>query len=432
MAPKEGGFNLAAQRFAEIRGNWMTVVQAAFRNYEFPFGVEDYEIGVVARGQTAFAICAAGEVGGGFGHPAGDFIERKATLDGFGVHHWQRNGETGDAAPCGLEIAFGEALHLWRAGGMICDDEVDDSVAEGLPELFAIFAAADGRGALEERCFIEDLLFGEMEIVGAGFDRYRQSSLAGGAQFGKSARGRKMDDVEAKFEFATEREKETNRGEFGLLGTRLEIGLVERPIGIGKIFCGGIDGSWKFGVDEEREFGAGDMRESGAQLGLGDNGEAIDAGMDQKTFEAGDASAGERLEVERVVGDDAAPGEPIDAGAAMRGGALCFEGGDLGGGGKAIQRHVDEESVATGGSGARGGFEAFPIGAAGVVDVDVRIDQARKYGSVAKIVGLRVGRDLIGRDYVEDFVTIDEESGGAHTVWRHCTAGKEGAETHKR
>ena len=154
--------------------------------------------------------------------------------------------------------------------------------------------------------------------------------------------------------------------------------------------------------------------------------------MDQKTFEAGDACVGEGLDVERVVGDNAAPGEPIDAGAALRGGALCFEGGDVGGGGNAIQRHVDEESVATGGGGARGGFEAFPIGAAGFVDVDVRIHQARKNGSVAKIVGLRVGRDLIGRDYVEDFVTIDEECGGANTVGRHYTAGKEGAETHKR
>ncbi len=170
----------------------MTVVQAAFRNYEFPFGVEDYEIGVVARGQTAFAICAAGEVGGGFGHPAGDFIERKATLDGFGVHHWQRNGETGDAAPCGLEIAFGEALHLWRAGGMICDDEVDDSVAEGLPELFAIFAAADGRGALEERCFIEDLLFGGNGDSGGRF-RPLQAILPGGRRAIREERSRPKD-----------------------------------------------------------------------------------------------------------------------------------------------------------------------------------------------------------------------------------------------
>jgi hypothetical protein len=151
LAPKEGGFNLAAQCLAEIRGNWMTVVQAAFRNNEFPFGVEDYEIGVVARGQTAFAICTAGEVGGSFGHPAGNVVEGKSTLDGFCVYHWERNGETGDASPGGLEIAFGEALHFGRAGGMIRGDEVDGFVAEGLPELFAIFAALS-RICSAEKC----------------------------------------------------------------------------------------------------------------------------------------------------------------------------------------------------------------------------------------------------------------------------------------
>ena len=51
-----------------------------------------------------------------------------------------------------------------------------------------------------------------------------------------------MDDVEAKFEFAAERKEEADCGEFGFFGTRLEIGLIDGPIGIDKIFCGGIDG----------------------------------------------------------------------------------------------------------------------------------------------------------------------------------------------
>ncbi len=90
----------------------------------------------------------------------------------------------------------------------------------------------------------------------------------------------------------------------------------------------------------------------------------------------------------------------------MRGGAFGFESGDIGGGWEAVQRHVDQKRVAACGGGARGGVEAFPIGAAGIVDVNVGIDEAGKDGGGGKIVDFGVGRDLIGGDDVEDAVSL--------------------------
>jgi hypothetical protein len=80
----------------------------------------------------------------------------------------------------------------------------------------------------------------------------------------------------------------------------------------------------------------------------------------------------------------------------------------------------------------RGGLEAFPIGAAGIVDVHVRIDEAGKNGGVAKIVELGVGGNLIGRDYVEQAFSFDKKSGGADRVWRYNSAGEKGAQNHSK
>ncbi len=64
---------------------------------------------------------------------------------------------------------------------MVGGDEVDCSVVESLPELIAIFAAANRGSAFEKRCAFWDGFGGEMQIVGAGFDGYRKAFGASGA-----------------------------------------------------------------------------------------------------------------------------------------------------------------------------------------------------------------------------------------------------------
>src|SRR5579863_870876 len=204
LAAKIGGFHFAAQSFAEIGGDWVAIVQTVFSDDESAFGIEDDEVGVIACGEAAFAFVAAGKSCGSLRHPARDIGERKTALRGFGVHQRKSDGKAGDAAPGGAEISFGEAFYFGRAGRMICGDEVDRSIAKRLPQLFAICAIANWRGALEERGSLRNGFGGKMQIVRASFYSYGQTFGARGAKFGKSFARREMNDVQTKFEFAAE------------------------------------------------------------------------------------------------------------------------------------------------------------------------------------------------------------------------------------
>lgn len=314
----------------------MAIVQTVFSDNESAFGIEDDEVGVIACGEAAFAFVAAGKSCGSLRHPARDIGERETALRGFGVHQRKSDGKAGDAAPGGTEISFGEAFHFGWAGRMIGGDEVDRSVAKRLPQLLPIFSIANWWGAFEERGSFRNGFGGEMKIVRASFYSYGQTFGARGAKFRKSFARGEMDDVQAKFEFAAEREEHANRGEFGFFGARFEIGVVQRPIGMREPCCGFVDGCGEFSVDEKRQAGAGNVRQSGPQLLFGHHCETVDAGMNEKTFEAGDSGAGQRLDVVRVVGDDSAPGHPVDAAAAVSSGAFGFQRSDAGCGRQAI------------------------------------------------------------------------------------------------
>src|SRR5580704_14322814 len=229
LASKIGGFHFAAQSFTEIGGDWVAIVQTVFSNDERAFGIEDYEVRVVSSGEAAFAFVAAGKSCGSLGHPARDVGERETALRGFGVHQRKSDGEAGDSAPGGAEISFGEAFHFGWTGRMIGGDEVDRSIAKRLPQLFAICAIANWWGALEERGSLRNGFGGEMKIVRASFYSYWQTFGARGAEFWKSFARGEMDDVQAEFEFATEREEHADCREFGFLGARIKIGFVQRP-----------------------------------------------------------------------------------------------------------------------------------------------------------------------------------------------------------
>ena len=151
-----------------------------------------------------------------------------------------------------------------------------------------------------------------------------------------------------------------------------------------------------------------------------DHGEAVAAGVDEEAFEAGDAGAGERVEVRpgcRRRRRPRRPSRPCTGRAAAS--RLSFEGGDGGGLGEAVEGHVDEGGVAAGGGGAGGGGEAFPFGAAGLVDVDVGVDEAGEEGDDAEVVDGGVGGQF-GRalQMAADDAVFEQERGAAA-----CPAG---------
>ncbi len=195
---------------------------------------------------------------------------------------------------------------------------------------------------------------------------------------------------------------------------------------------GGADGGFEFGVDEQREAGAGDVRDGALEVDAVDGGEAIAAGVDEEGFEAGDAGEGEGFEVVLVVVDTATPEGVVDealicaVGAACRCGlALEFEGGDGGGLGETVERHVDEGGEAAGGCGAGGGGEAFPVGAAGLVDVGVDVDEAGEEGERAEVFDGDVAGEVGGRLDGGDVLGVDEDCCVLFALGRDDATGAE-------
>ena len=111
--------------------------------------------------------------------------------------------------------------------------------------------------------------------------------------------------------------------------------------------------------------------------------ELVDTGVQQEAFEAEDARVVQRTEVTDVAGNGAAPEPDVDMRLGLCGLALHLERGDVDGGRNAVERHVDQRRDSPCGSGPRRAGEPLPLGAAGIVDVHMRIDDAGKQRLVA-------------------------------------------------
>ena len=105
--------------------------------------------------------------------------------------------------------------------------------------------------------------------------------------------------------------------------------------------------------------------------------ELVHAGVQQEALEAEDALVVQRAQVGLVARDGAAPEPDIDERLVLGHLALELEVLHRGGGRDGVQRHVDDGGHAAGRGGPGGGGEAFPFGAARLVDVDVGVHQAR-------------------------------------------------------
>jgi len=151
----------------------------------------------------------------------------------------------------------------------------------------------------------------------------------------------------------------------------------------------------------------------GFELLLVDHGEAVAAGVDEEAFVAEDSGAGEREDVGLVVGDRSAPWGPVDEAFVLRCGALLLECGYGCGFGETVERHVDECGVASGSGGAGCGAKAFPFGAAGLVDVNVSVDEAGEDCVMSVIVDGCVCWNFGVAADGADFFAFDEERTGA-------------------
>ena len=83
----------------------------------------------------------------------------------------------------------------------------------------------------------------------------------------------------------------------------------------------------------------------------------------------------------------------------------------------AVKRHVDEGGDSAGGCSARSGVEALPV-ASGIVDVDVRVDEAREHEQVAKVVAFPGTAGIAPGADCGDLLAVHHERGGSQAFGR--------------
>ena len=174
---------------------------------------------------------------------------------------------------------------------------------------------------------------------------------------------------------------------FRFVGPRLQVRGVTFPIGMGEPLCGRVDRTSKLRVYQQWQTSPRNMREGCSQILLGNHGETVDPGMDQKAFESKHTGRREGFDICLIVMDHATPRRPIYPALAMRCGTLRFECSDRRRRREAVQRHVHQQRVASCRRGAGCGLETFPLGSSGLVDVNVRIHQPGKNRASPKSCG---------------------------------------------
>jgi hypothetical protein len=147
--------------------------------------------------------------------------------------------------------------------------------------------------------------------------------------------------------------------------------------------------------------------------------ELVHSGRGQEALEAEDPGVVQRAQVLEVVGQGAAPESDVDV--RLVGCDLLLDAEVLHGGGRreGVEGHVDEGGDAAGRRRARGGPEALPCGAAGVVDVYVRVDQAGQQDVVAEVLQAGTGGSLcVVGQYGRDRAADDGDRRGARSLGR--------------
>ena len=128
--------------------------------------------------------------------------------------------------------------------------------------------------------------------------------------------------------------------------------------------------------------------------------ELLHAAGRHEGLEADDAPCRELVEAVAVAWDEAAPQRHVDARDARRRGNLGVEGGAVDGGRDRVERHVDRARRAAGRQRGGAGREALPVGAPGLVEVDVGVDDAGQDEQPARVelLARRAGELGVGGD----------------------------------
>ena len=126
----------------------------------------------------------------------------------------------GDAAPDLEEIVA--LFHFRRTGGMIGSDHIHFPIDDRCPERVAIGVAAQGRCAFRDSADAQQIVFGEEQIVRAGFNRDIRAERAGFERGRDPLAGTDVDDVQFAAGLAGEQSGAADGFDLGDDGARFE------------------------------------------------------------------------------------------------------------------------------------------------------------------------------------------------------------------
>ena len=282
---------------------------------------------------------------------------------------------------------------------------IDRAVAERLPQALACSRSRIGGAHLNAVAPSRNLLGGERQVVRTGFDRERH---AVGARRRDRAGSASADARWTMWTCAPNSRASAIKSSMAACSARggrlCQPGRVAARIAASR---GSREKRGQLRVHEQRHA-------SRARIGIASRRSASVTCANSSTpdgaeeaLEAAHARARERLERHRHCPGTTPPQKPTSTwqrpAAARR---FASSAATRRRGRNAVERHVDERGHAARRGRARRRLEAFPVGAAGLVDVDVRIDKARQHDQrrrhrpcarPARNVSMRARRRRCGR-----------------------------------
>src|SRR5438874_1938869 len=134
--------------------------------------------------------------------------------------------------------------------------------------------------------------------------------------------------------------------------------------------------------------------QSDREHAVGDAMEVVDAAVAHERLEPNHAALGERRQLGEVLGNHAPPETEVDECLAGGDRNFCIERCRRRGRWMGVQWHLEYGADTAPCRAAGAGFPSFPLGAAGLIEVDVTVDDARKDNQAAGIDDFSTIRDL--------------------------------------
>src|SRR5579862_1009880 len=141
-------------------------------------------------------------------------------------------------------------------------------------------------------------------------------------------------------------------------------------------------------MNQEWHIQSGKYRERGAEIVFADVLEFRDTGRNEETFKSERTSPIQCMQFARIARDDAAPEAHVYPAFLVRRNSLRFERGRRGRSRNTVERHVDQGCYSTRSRCSRRSLESFPVCASRLVDVDVRVHEARHDDGFSTVVNV--------------------------------------------